>query len=279
MAFITEDFLLTNPSARRLYHTFAEHEPILDYHCHLPPREIAENRRFQNLTEVWLNGDHYKWRAMRANGVEERYCTGDADPFEKFLAWSRTVPFTLRNPLYHWTHLELKRYFGIDDLLSESTACSIWDRANEKLQSSEFSTQGILTKFRVKLLCTTDDPADDLACHRAIRASSCITRVLPAYRPDKALQVHDPEKFNAWVDRLAAASNIDIRDLNSFHGRAERSATMSSIPWARVCPIMGWTAVMRRSARSRIAAQIFAIEALERAMRPRRKSTSSSRRI
>jgi glucuronate isomerase len=216
MAFITEDFLLSNPSARRLYHTFAEHEPILDYHCHLPPREIAENRRFQNLTEVWLNGDHYKWRAMRANGVDERYCTGDADPFEKFLAWARTVPFTLRNPLYHWTHLELKRYFGIDDLLSESTACSIWDRANERLQSSELSTQGILTKFHVKLLCTTDDPADDLACHRAIRASSCTTRVLPAYRPDKALQVHNPEKFNAWVDRLAAASNIDIRDLSSL---------------------------------------------------------------
>jgi glucuronate isomerase len=216
MAFITDDFLLSNGAARRLYHTFAEHEPILDYHCHLPPREIAEDRQFQNLTEIWLDGDHYKWRAMRANGADECYCTGNADPFEKFLAWARTTPDTLRNPLYHWTHLELKRYFGIEELLSESTARSIWDRANERLQSSELSTQGILAKFQVKVLCTTDDPADDLACHRAIRASRCPTRVLPAFRPDKALQVHVPEKFNAWVDRLSAASNIDVRDLNSF---------------------------------------------------------------
>ena len=135
MAFITEDFLLSNSAARRLYHTFAEPEPILDYHCHLPPREIAENRRFRNLTEIWLDGDHYKWRAMRANGVDERYCTGDAEPFEKFLAWARTAPFTLRNPLYHWTHLELKRYFGIEELLNESTARGIWDRANERLRN------------------------------------------------------------------------------------------------------------------------------------------------
>src|ERR1700733_2896457 len=216
MGFITEDFLLSNPSARRLYHTFAEHKPILDYHCHLSPREIAENRQFGNLTEIWLDGDHYKWRAMRANGVDERYCTGDADPFEKFLAWARTVPFTLRNPLYHWTHLELKRYFGIDELLNESTARSIWDRANERLQGSELSTQGILAKFQVKLVCTTDDPADDLASHRALRESGCATRVLPTFRPDKALQVRAPESFNAWIDRLEAASNIEIRSLNSF---------------------------------------------------------------
>jgi glucuronate isomerase len=216
MAFITEDFLLNNPAARRLYHTFAEQEPILDYHCHLPPREISENRQFRNLTEIWLDGDHYKWRAMRANGVDERYCTGDADPFEKFLAWARTVPHALRNPLYHWTHLELKRYFGIEELLNESTARSIWDRANALLQTGELSTQGILGKFHVKVVCTTDDPADDLACHRAIHASRCATRVLPAFRPDKALQVHLPERFNSWVDRLEAASNVEIRDLNSF---------------------------------------------------------------
>ena len=130
MSFITEDFLLTNKTARRLYHNFAENEPILDYHCHLPPQDIAENRRFKNLFEIWLEGDHYKWRAMRANGVDERYCTGDADPFDKFKAWAATVPHTLRNPLYHWTHLELKRYFGIDELLDESNATSIWERAN-----------------------------------------------------------------------------------------------------------------------------------------------------
>ena len=222
MAFITEDFLLSNLAARRLYHTFAEHEPILDYHCHLPPRAIAENRRFRNLTEIWLDGDHYKWRAMRANGVDERYCTGDADPFEKFLAWARTVPFTLRNPLYHWTHLELKRYFGIEELLNESTARSIWDRANERLQTSELSAQGILAKFQVKLLCTTDDPADDLGCHRDILSSDCGTRVLPSYRPDRALQVRAPESFNAWVDRLAGASNVDIRNLNSFTDALEK---------------------------------------------------------
>jgi len=152
--------------------------------------------------------------------VDERYCTGDADPFEKFMAWARTVPSTLRNPLYHWTHLELKRYFGIEELLNESKARSIWDRANERLQTSELSTQGILDKFRVKVLCTTDDPADDLACHRVIQASRWVaqggTRVLPAFRPDKALQVHVPERFNAWVERLSAASNVEIRDLNSF---------------------------------------------------------------
>ncbi|HEY1758818.1 MAG TPA: glucuronate isomerase [Bryobacteraceae bacterium] len=216
MAFITNDFLLNSRAASGLYHAFAAPEPIFDYHCHLSPREIAENRQFRNLTEIWLDGDHYKWRAMRANGVDERYCTGNADPFEKFLAWARTVPFTLRNPLYHWTHLELARYFGIEDLLNESTAQSIWDRANEQLQSRELSTQGILAKFNVKLLCTTDDPADDLACHQIIQASGLKTRVLPAFRPDKALQVHLPERFNAWVDRLASASNTDIRNLSSL---------------------------------------------------------------
>jgi len=216
MGFISEDFLLSTPSARRLYHTFAESESILDYHCHLPPNEISGNRQFHNLTEIWLEGDHYKWRAMRAMGVEERFCTGDADPYDKFLAWARTVPHTLRNPLYHWTHLELKRYFGIDELLNESTARSIWDRANKQLQTAELSTQGILEKFRVKLLCTTDDPADDLSCHRALQGSKCPARVLPAYRPDRALQVHLPERFNEWTTRLEAASNIEVRDLNSF---------------------------------------------------------------
>lgn len=216
MAFITEDFLLSTPTARRLYHAFAESEPILDYHCHLPPDEISGNRRFNNLTEIWLEGDHYKWRAMRANGVEERFCTGDADPYGKFLAWARTVPYTLRNPLYHWTHLELNRYFGIDELLNESTARSIWDRANQQLQTVELSTQGILGKFHVKLLCTTDDPADDLSCHRALQSSQCPARVLPAFRPDRALQVHLPERFNQWIARLESASNIEIRNLNSL---------------------------------------------------------------
>ncbi len=210
MAFITEDFLLTNRKSRHLYHTYAEQEPILDYHCHLPPRDISDNRQFHNLTEIWLEGDHYKWRAMRANGIDERYCTGDASPFEKFQAWAGTVPCTLRNPLYHWTHLELKRYFGIEELLSESTARAIWERANAALGTDGLRAKGILGKFKVDVLCTTDDPTDDLSCHRAIQTSGLSTRVLPAFRPDKALNVHSPEVFNPWVDRLAAASNVDI---------------------------------------------------------------------
>jgi len=216
MSFITEDFLLTNKTARRLYHNFAESEPILDYHCHLPPKDLAENRRFNNLFEICLEGDHYKWRAMRANGVDERYCTGDADPFDKFLAWARTVPHTLRNPLYHWTHLEQKRYFGIDELLDENTARGIWDRANAALATDDLRAHGILRRFRVTALCTTDDPTDDLACHKTILASGLQTRVFPAFRPDKSLNVHMPEAFGAWVARLEAASNIAISSFQNF---------------------------------------------------------------
>src|SRR5204863_1882132 len=161
MSFIHDEFLLQSRIARRLYHQFAEKEPIFDYHCHLSPRDIAENRQFKNLFEIWLEGDHYKWRAMRANGVPERFCTGDATPFEKFKAWATTVPHTLRNPLYHWTHLELSRYFGITELLDESSAERIWAEANEQLATPEFSAQGILKKLRGTTLCTTDDPTDD----------------------------------------------------------------------------------------------------------------------
>ena len=211
MPFIHEDFLLTNKTARRLYHEFAEGEPILDYHCHLPPQDVAANRQFRNLFEIWLEGDHYKWRAMRANGIAEPYCTGDASPYEKFLAWARTVPHTLRNPLYHWTHLELLRYFGIDQLLDESNASRVWDQANEKLASDELRAHGILSKFGVKAVCTTDDPADDLACHKAIAASGLATRVFPTFRPDKALAIHLPEVFNPWLARLEQASNLEIR--------------------------------------------------------------------
>jgi len=216
MPFIHEDFLLSNATARRLYHRYAEAQPILDYHCHLAPKDVAENRRFANLFEIWLEGDHYKWRAMRANGVEEQYCTGDADPYEKFLAWARTVPYTLRNPLYHWTHLELKRYFGIDELLDESTARRIWTAATEKLDGEDLRAQAILKKFRVKALCTTDDPTDDLAWHKMIRDSGLGTRVYPAFRPDKALNVHLPGLFNPWVDRLAAAADVEISSFQSL---------------------------------------------------------------
>ena len=165
--FLTDEFLLTNEPARRLYHEFAASQPILDYHCHLRPQDIAENRRFENLFEIWLAEDHYKWRAMRANGVAERYCTGDATPYEKYLAWARTVPYTLRNPLYHWTHLELQRYFGVHELLDESSAPTIWERASSALAQG-LTTHAILQKFRVEAVCTTDDPTDDLRHHKEI---------------------------------------------------------------------------------------------------------------
>ena len=216
MKFIHEDFLLPTRTARRLYHQFAGAEPILDYHCHLSPKDIAEDRRFENLFEIWLEGDHYKWRAMRSNGVAEHFCTGDADSFAKFQAWAATVPHTLRNPLYHWTHLELKRYFGIDQLLDESNAARIWNEANRQLAMPEFTAQGILKKFKVKTLCTVDDPADDLRHHQAILAGGVATRVLPTFRPDQALMVHQPESFNRWVGRLAAASGIEISGFSKF---------------------------------------------------------------
>lgn len=216
MEFIHDDFLLHSKTARKLYHEYAEAQPVLDFHSHLPAVDIATDRRFQNPFEIWLEGDHYKWRAMRANGVSERYCTGDAAPYEKFLAWARTVPFTLRNPLYHWTHLELKRYFGINELLNEDTARSIWDRSNNLLTTGDFSTCGILKQFDVKIICTSDDPCNDLSHHRAINASATDFRVYPTFRPDSALLVNAPDAFNAWVARLEKASNIAISTLPNF---------------------------------------------------------------
>jgi glucuronate isomerase len=210
MAFITEDFLLQSKVARRLYHEYAAGQPILDYHCHLSAKDIAENRQFRDLYEIWLEGDHYKWRAMRANGMSERYCTGDADPYDKFFAWAQTVPQTLRNPLYHWTHLELQRYFGIDSLLNEKTAREIWDSANERLAGKDLSTHGILKKFRVDTLCTTDDPVDSLEHHERIASYRSGIRVLPGFRPDGALLTQAPVAFNAWVDKLAAVCNLDV---------------------------------------------------------------------
>ncbi len=216
MSFIHPDFLLQTKAARRLYHDYAANEPILDYHCHLPPKDVAENRQFRDLFEILLEGDHYKWRAMRANGVEERYVTGEASPKEKFLAWAKTVPDTLRNPLYHWTHIELVRYFGISDALNPSTAEGIWEKANAMLATDELRAWGILNKFQVKAVCTTDDPVDDLGYHTAYAAAGQTAKMYPAYRPDKALTVHQPELFNAWVSKLEAAANVEIRNYNSF---------------------------------------------------------------
>jgi len=199
--FITDDFLLQTDTARELYHRYAVPEPIYDYHCHLPPDQIAANKTFRNLTEIWLAGDHYKWRAMRANGVAESYCTGDASDWEKYLAWARTVPQTLRNPLYHWTHLELLRYFGVTDLLDETTAPAIWETANAKLAG--LSVHRILESNRVAVVCTTDDPLDSLEHHRAIRASPLKTRVYPTFRPDKALALDRP-----WLEKLGLPASL-----------------------------------------------------------------------
>jgi glucuronate isomerase len=211
--FLTDDFLLSNRTAARLYHQHAA-QPILDYHCHLDPADIAENRRFSNLFDIWLAGDHYKWRAMRANGVSERYITGQTTPYEKYLAWARTVPYTLRNPLYIWTHLELQRYFGITELLDESSAPAIWKRANAVLDSG-LTTHAILQKFRVELVYTTDDPTDDLRHHMAIAKSNLPTGVFPTFRPDKALAIGGAD-FLAWVDKLSKAANVDVHDLTTF---------------------------------------------------------------
>ena len=186
--------------------------PIFDYHCHLPVREIADNKKFENLTQIWLKGDHYKWRAMRANGIEERRVTGNATDLEKFLAWAVTVPKTLRNPLYHWTHLELKRYFGISGkLLSPETAKEIYATCSEMLQSGDFSTRRILQRMNVKVVCTTDDPTDKLEHHLRIKEDRTFpVKVLPAFRPDKALGVDSPQEFNRWVGQLEAAADIHM---------------------------------------------------------------------
>ena len=207
------DFLLTTDAARELYAAAAT-QPIYDYHCHLPPEEIATNKRWGNLTEVWLGGDHYKWRALRANGVPESHITGDADPYEKFLAYAATMPRLLRNPLWHWTHLELSRVFHIDEVLDEKSAPGIWEQANACL--SELSAHSLLTQFRVAAIGTTDDPGDDLAHHQAIAASDLATRVYPAFRPDKALAVDQPEVFGPWVQRLSAAADTDCTSFDGF---------------------------------------------------------------
>ena len=206
--FIHDDFLLQGDAARELYHDYAEDQPIFDYHCHLPQAHIAENHAFADLAEIWLGGDHYKWRAMRANGVPERYCTGDASPREKFDAWCATVPHTIGNPLYHWSHLELKRYFGIDQVISPATAGAIWDEANERLIAMR--VHDILRDNKVAVICTTDDPADPLNDHRRIAGLGIPTRVYPTFRPDRALGVDNPAAYNPWLARLGTASGIEI---------------------------------------------------------------------
>ncbi len=211
---IHDDFLLYTDAARDLYHHFAKAEPIYDYHCHLPPQQILSNHQFADLSEIWLGGDHYKWRAMRANGVDERFVTGNASPREKFDAWVRTVPHTLRNPLYHWSHLELARYFNLTDLIDETSADKIWREANAQLPS--LRVHDILAANQVAVICTTDDPADPLDLHEKIAQLGLKTRVYPTFRPDKALLVSAPAAFNAWIEKLSGVSKLPIRSFDDF---------------------------------------------------------------
>jgi glucuronate isomerase len=215
-AFLDNDFLLMSKTAQRLYHDYAAHMPIIDYHNHLPPAQIANDHAFKSITEAWLYGDHYKWRAMRTQGVSERFCTGDATDEEKFIAWAETVPYTLRNPLYHWTHLELQRYFDIHQVLNAHSAKEIYTMANAKLRSPDYSVQGLLRKMQVKVLCTTDDPIDSLEYHMKFANTSTGLKMLPAFRPDKAMAVENPTAFNQWVDKLSEITGMDIRMYRSF---------------------------------------------------------------
>lgn len=214
--FITHDFLLHNKVAASLYHDFAKAQPIIDYHCHLSPKDIAEDRQFENITQIWIEGDHYKWRAMRANGITEKYITGDASDFEKFSKWAETVPHTLRNPLYHWTHLELKRYFGIDLLLNKKTAAVIYDTCNELLKLPEFSVKNLLKRMNVQVVGTTDDPTDDLRYHKQLQEDKFEISVLPSFRPDKATEIEKGKLFVNWIQKLEEVVGFSIKEYPSF---------------------------------------------------------------
>ena len=213
--FLCENFVLETDTAAELYHNHAKTQPIIDYHSHLPPEDIAANRQFKTVTEAALEGDHYKWRALRSNGVNEELITGSASDIEKWRAWAATVPYTLRNPLYHWQHLELQRYFGITDLLNAESADSIYDRCNEKLQQADYTCRGLLAQMNVEVVCTTDDPADSLEHHIAIKNEGIDLKVLPTYRPDSLLRLEEPEEWQAYVNRLSEAADIDINSWSS----------------------------------------------------------------
>ncbi|MBN2762033.1 MAG: glucuronate isomerase, partial [Bacteroidales bacterium] len=220
--FLDENFLLQTKTAQTLYHEYAAGMPIIDYHCHLNPKDIAEDRQFENLTQIWLYGDHYKWRAMRTNGVPENDITGDASDLRKFERWAETVPYTMRNPLYHWTHLELKTAFGIKKLLSPATAREIYDEASEKLRSKDYSVRNILKKYNVKLVCTTDDPVDSLEYHRKIKDDGFEIQVLPAWRPDKAMAVEDPVSYNRYLNTLSEVAGKEITGFSDLLGALEK---------------------------------------------------------
>jgi glucuronate isomerase len=215
-SFITEDFLLHSEFAKRLYHHYAKDLPIIDYHCHLSPKDIAENRVFKNLTEIWLEGDHYKWRAMRTLGIDEKYITGNASPSEKFDKWAYAVPYTLRNPLYHWTHLELSRYFHIHDLLTPDTAHAIYKKGSDQLSRNEYHTRGLLRRMKVEVIGTTDDPTDTLAFHQKIKNDGVEVKVVPSFRPDKSFAVESPKAYKDYIGTLSEASGISIKNFDDL---------------------------------------------------------------
>lgn len=209
--FMDKDFMLESKTAQDLYHNHAAGLPIIDYHCHLNPKEVAEDHKFSSITELWLGGDHYKWRALRANGIPEEYITGNASDWDKFQKWAQSVPYMMRNPIYHWTHLELKTAFGIDKILNPDTAKEIYDECNEKLQQKEFSARGLMRKYNVEVVCTTDDPIDSLEYHKAVKESGFECKVLPTWRPDKAQAVENPSAYKKYIEQLSIASGIEIK--------------------------------------------------------------------
>jgi glucuronate isomerase len=221
-SFMERDFLLNSCTARRLYHDFAAAMPIFDYHCHLPPQEIADDRRWDNLAEIWLGGDHYKWRALRTNGVDEKFVTGSASWEEKFAAWARTIPYTLRNPLYHWTHLELRRCFGVDKVLSPATADEIYETCSALLRTPEFSARNLMRKMNVRAVCTTDDPADSLGHHLKIREDGFEIKVLPTFRPDKAMNLSNSNVWKKYIQTLENSAETEIKSFSSLIEAVDR---------------------------------------------------------
>ena len=220
--FLDENFLLHSKTAQLLYHEYAAKMPVIDYHCHLPQKQIAEDICFENITQAWLNGDHYKWRAMRINGINEKFITGNASDEEKFLKWADTVPYTLRNPLYHWTHLELQRYFGIKKILNAETAKEIYDECKEKLRSKEYSVKNLLRKMNVRLVCTTDDPADSLEYHQQLKRENFEISILPAFRPDAAMNVDNAIGFNKYLIKLGIAADVTIDSFDDYINALKR---------------------------------------------------------
>lgn len=213
--FMDETFLLNSETAERLYNNYAKDMPIIDYHCHLSPKEIFENKSYKTITDIWLDGDHYKWRLMRANGIDEELITGDADPYDKFLAWAKTVPKSIGNPVYTWTHLELQRYFNVYNALNEESAPEIWERVNEQLNQKDFGVQDLIKASNVEVICTTDDPVDDLRYHKQLKESDFETVVLPSFRPDKGLELNR-DGFQEWLSQLEEASQVSIDTYEDF---------------------------------------------------------------